>query len=84
MSYEGEAFSTRHIGPSSADELQMLQVLGYDNIKTFIKAVVPENIQIAKALSQVLDSAKSEVAVIAELREIAAQNQVFTSLIGGG
>jgi glycine dehydrogenase len=84
MSYEGEEFVTRHIGPSSADELQMLQVLGYDDIKTFIKSVVPENIQIAKALSQVLDSAKSEVAVIAELREIAAQNQVFTSLIGGG
>jgi len=84
MSYEGEEFVTRHIGPSSADELQMLQVLGYSEIKTFIKDVVPENIQIAKALSQVLDSAKSEVAVIAELREIAAQNQVFTSLIGGG
>ena len=84
MSYEGEEFVTRHIGPSSADELQMLQVLGYKDIKTFIKDVVPENIQIAKALSQVLDSAKSEVAVIAELREIAAHNQVFTSLIGGG
>ena len=84
MTNEGEAFVTRHVGPSSAEELQMLQVLGYNDIKTFIKAVVPENIQIAKALSQVLDSAKSEVAVIAELREIAAQNQVFTSLIGGG
>ena len=84
MSYEGEEFVTRHIGPSSADELQMLQVLGYNDIKTFIKDVVPENIQIAKALSQVLDSAKSEVAVISELREIAEQNQVFTSLIGGG
>jgi glycine dehydrogenase len=84
MSYEGEEFVTRHIGPSSADELQMLQVLGYDDLKKFIKDVVPENIQISKALSQVLDSAKSEVAVIAELREIASQNQVFTSLIGGG
>jgi len=84
MSYEGEGFVNRHIGPSSADELQMLQVLGYNDIKTFIKDVVPENIQIAKALSQVLDSAKSEVAVIAELRQIASQNQVFTSLIGGG
>jgi len=84
MSYEGEEFVNRHIGPSSADELQMLQVLGYKDVKTFIKDVVPENIQIAKALSQVLDSAKSEVAVIAELREIASQNQVFTSLIGGG
>ena len=84
MSYEGEEFVTRHIGPSTAEELQMLQVLGYEDIKTFIQDVVPQNIQISKALSQVLDSSKSEVAVIEELREIASQNQVFTSLIGGG
>ena len=84
MSYEGEEFVTRHIGPSSADEQQMLQVLGYSDLKTFVKDVVPTNIQIAQSLSQVLDSAKSEVAVISELREIASQNQVFTSLIGGG
>ena len=84
MSYEGEDFVGRHIGPSSSDEDQMLQVLGYSDIKVFIKDVVPENIQIAKQLSQVLDSAKSEVAVIAELHEIAAKNQVFTSFIGSG
>ena len=68
MSYEGEEFVTRHIGPSSADEQQMLQVLGYSDLKTFIKDVVPANIQIAQSLSQVLDSAKSEVEVISELR----------------
>jgi glycine dehydrogenase len=62
----------------------MLQLLGYGDIETFIRDVVPTNIQIAKKLSQTLDSAKSEVAVIAELREIASENQVFTSLIGGG
>jgi len=84
MNYEGEQFVTRHIGPTSSDEAQMLQVLGYTDIKEFIRDVVPKNIQIEKKLSEVLDSAKSEVAVIAELREIAAANQVFTSLIGGG
>ena len=84
MTYNGELFSNRHIGPTSSDEQEMLQLLGYGDIETFIRDVVPTNIQIAKRLSQTLDSAKSEVAVIAELREIASENQVFTSLIGGG
>ena len=84
MSYNGERFEKRHIGPSGSDELEMLTLLGYRDIQTFISDVVPANIQIAKKLSQTLDSAKSEVEVIAELREIASQNKVFTSLIGGG
>jgi glycine dehydrogenase len=84
MKYEGEQFSTRHIGPSSSDEAQMLQVLGYSDLSTFIGDVVPQNIAIEEKLSEVLDGPRSEVAVIAELREIASQNQVFTSLIGGG
>ena len=62
----------------------MLGVLGYSDIKKFIGDVVPENIHIEKQLKDVLDGAKSEVEVISELREIASQNQVFTSLIGGG
>ena len=84
MAYEGEYFGNRHIGPSAFDESEMLNLLGYKDLATFIGDVVPENIKIAKKLSETLDSAKSEVAVIAELREIAADNQVFTSLIGGG
>jgi glycine dehydrogenase len=77
-------FEDRHIGPSAADEAEMLGVLGYSDIKKFIADVVPENIHIEKQLKDVLDGAKSEVEVIAELREIASQNEVFTSLIGGG
>jgi glycine dehydrogenase len=77
-------FEDRHIGPSASDEEQMLGVLGYSDIKKFIADVVPENIHIEKQLKDVLDGAKSEVEVIAELREIASQNKVFTSLIGGG
>ena len=84
MNYEGERFQTRHIGPSITDESEMLRLLGYKDLESFISDVVPSNIAIAKKLSETLDSAKSEVAVIAELREIASHNQVFTSLIGGG
>lgn len=62
----------------------MLGVLGYSDIKKFISDVVPANIQIEKQLRDVLDEAKSEVEVIAELKSIAAQNEVFTSLIGTG
>ena len=80
--YQG--FEDRHIGPSASQEEEMLRVLGYDNLKTFISDVVPSNIAIEKSLAQTLDAAKSEVEVIAELRELAEQNQVFTSLIGSG
>ena len=77
MGYESEKFATRHIGPTSADEMQMLQVLGYIDLSAFIQDVVPSNIRIATELSQVLDVPKSEVEVIAELRSIASENEVF-------
>ena len=80
--YQG--FEDRHIGPSAAQEEEMLSVLGYDNLKDFIADVVPENIAISESLSQTLNFAKSEVEVIAELRELAKENEVFTSLIGSG
>jgi len=77
-------FEDRHIGPSATDEAEMLQLLGYSDIKKFIAEVVPANIQIEKTLDTVLDTAKSEFDVIAELRTIAEKNEIFTSLIGGG
>ena len=84
MSYESGGFASRHIGPKAADELQMLNQLGYKDIESFIQDVVPENIRIAKELSETLDGPRSEVEVIAELRSIASENKVFRSLIGAG
>lgn len=79
-----KGFQDRHIGPSGAQEEEMLSVLGYSSLKDFISDVVPENIVIEKKLSEVLDTAKSEVEVIDELRALASENQIFTSLIGTG
>ena len=78
------SFEDRHIGPTSVDEVAMLKHLGYSDLTTFIKDVVPANILIKGVIEGALDHGKSEVEVIAELREIAAENKVFRSLIGTG
>ena len=78
------SFEDRHIGPTSVDEAAMLKHLGYSDLTTFIKDVVPANILINDVIEKALDHGKSEVEVIAELREIASQNKVYRSLIGTG
>ena len=62
----------------------MLHELGYANLESFIKAVVPENIAMGHHLKDVLPPALSEVETITELRKLANQNQVFDSFIGTG
>ncbi|MFM6841816.1 MAG: aminomethyl-transferring glycine dehydrogenase [Candidatus Planktophila sp.] len=62
----------------------MLQALGYKDLTSFIADVVPSNIAINGTIESSLGEGKSEVEVIAELREIASENQVFRSLIGTG
>jgi glycine dehydrogenase len=71
------SFEDRHIGPTSADESVMLTALGYKDLKSFISDVVPQNIAINGVIESALDSGKSEVEVIKELREIASENKVF-------
>jgi glycine dehydrogenase len=57
---------------------QMLKSLGYSDLPSFISDVVPSNIAINGVIETALDSGKSEVEVIAELRSIASENQGFS------
>lgn len=79
-----ENFESRHIGPSLEQEATMLHELGFADLDSFIKAVVPENIAMGQRLADVLPPALSEVETVAELRKLADQNQVFDSFIGTG
>ena len=79
-----ENFESRHIGPSLEQEATMLLELGFADLDSFIKAVVPENIAMGQRLADVLPPALSEVETIAELRKLAGLNQVFDSFIGTG
>ena len=80
---EGAAdFQTRHIGPDEADEARMLSVIGAASRAALIEAVVPRSIARSQAMQ--LPPAVSETEALAELRGIAARNQVLKSFIGQG
>ena len=77
-------FEDRHIGPTHRDEKAMLKALGYEDLESFISAVVPSNIAIKGVIEASIDAGVSEVEAIAELRALASKNKVLTSLIGTG
>ncbi|MDE0324301.1 MAG: aminomethyl-transferring glycine dehydrogenase [Candidatus Poribacteria bacterium] len=88
-------FSDRHIGPRSEDIELMLTTLGYSSMTDFIEDVVPADIRLSSTLNLSGNSsglgrglqahiAKSESEVLAVLKELASQNQVFRSFIGMG
>jgi len=77
-------FEDRHIGPTHRDEETMLKTLGYNDLESFISAVVPSNIAIKGVIEAAIDDGVSEVEAIAELKAIASKNKVLTSLIGTG
>jgi len=75
------SFSARHIGPSQHEIDAMLGVLGVTSVDELLDATVPDAIQ---DRSLTLGQPLSETEAIARIREIANENQVFTSLIGTG
>jgi len=77
-----DSFVDRHIGPNADETAKMLGALGFASLDAFIAQVVPPQIRLARLLR--LPEGRSEQAVLAELRALAGQNQVFRSFIGMG
>ena len=77
-------FVDRHIGPNDYQVQSMLLDLGFSNMESFIKSVVPKNILIKGEIEKNLPVGISESEAISEIRDLASQNQVFKSLIGNG
>ena len=77
-------FQDRHIGPSNHALTTMLMTLGFQDLDSFTKAVVPDSIRTLEALENHLPEAVGEHEVLEELRSLADQNIRFRSLIGNG
>ena len=77
-------FLQRHVGPSEAEQHQMLQALGYQHMDDFIKDVVPDDILDDAPPRDVLPPGCGEAEALADLSTIAAENRVQRSLIGLG
>ncbi|MBD2325889.1 aminomethyl-transferring glycine dehydrogenase [Alkalinema sp. FACHB-956] len=77
-----DSFADRHLGPRTADVQKMLQQLGYDSLNGLMDAAVPTEIRLKRSLQ--IGKARSEYEALADLKAIAAKNQVYRSFIGMG
>jgi len=75
-------FVGRHVGPRPNDIEHMLEVVEASSIGELVDEAVPTAIRLAEPLA--LPPARTETDVLAELRTLAEQNTVVTSLIGMG
>ncbi len=72
----------RHIGPSPDEMSQMLTTLGVGSLDELIDQTVPASIRQAQPLD--FEKPRSERELIYQMRRVADQNQVFTTMIGQG
>ena len=82
VSRHTDSFVSRHIGPDESEVATMLSAIGVDSIDQLLVETVPDSILVSEQLD--LAPAKTEREALAALQDIAAQNQVVTSLIGTG
>jgi glycine dehydrogenase len=79
---ERDTFARRHLGPRESEIAEMLRQLGYASLDELSAHVVPQSIQLGRALN--LPAARSESRALADLRAMAQKNEVFRSFIGQG
>ncbi|MCM2322886.1 MAG: aminomethyl-transferring glycine dehydrogenase [Oligoflexia bacterium] len=77
-----DSFLRRHIGPSEDEQAVMLKTLGVSSLGALSNEAVPQKIRSKKPLD--LPRAQSEAELLAELRKLASENQVYRSYIGMG
>jgi glycine dehydrogenase len=75
-------FVRRHIGPSPRDVAAMLESVGARSLDALMSETLPPSIRQKAQLD--LGPALSETEALSHMKRLAAQNQVFTSLIGQG
>lgn len=77
-----DSFKLRHIGPSTKDLDDMLNIIKADSIEQLINETVPDDILLKKPLN--LDFAMSEQEYSAHIQKLSAKNSVFKTYIGLG
>jgi glycine dehydrogenase len=77
-----DSFIPRHIGPDDAEIARMLERLGVASLDALMDETVPADIRLRRPLQ--LPPARGEHELLADLRALAARNQVFSSFIGMG
>ena len=79
---DANAFSPRHLSLTKADRLSMLMACNAEHLEALIDQAVPS--QIRRSLSLDLPAAMGEDRAVEYIRQLAAKNEVYTSMIGQG
>ena len=72
----------RHIGPSPSEMAEMFEVLGVSDLEELIEQTIPASFRQAQPLN--FEEPLSERELIFRMRQVAAKNKVFTTMIGQG
>ncbi len=75
-------FVSRHIGPRTKDQQEMLKTLGLTKMDELIEQTIPESILHRPKMD--LPAALSEAQFLSRAKEVAGKNQVLKSFIGQG
>lgn len=79
---KNDLLSSRHIGITSQDEIQMLQKIGVDSLDELITKTIPANIRLREPLK--LPKAMTENEFNKHITNIASKNKLYTTYIGMG
>ncbi|MBL9140872.1 MAG: aminomethyl-transferring glycine dehydrogenase [Phycisphaerae bacterium] len=85
-----DTFARRHLGPTLAEEQQMLAALGFTTMAQLIDAAIPSGIRMRREL-QIDDPtnaqkfpARGEAETLTAIQKLAEQNQVWRTYLGMG
>ena len=77
-----DTFARRHIGPSPAEQRDMLATLGLDSLEALVERTVPAAIRLERALD--LGAPVAESALTERALKMARQNRILRSYLGQG
>ena len=78
-----DTFARRHIGPEPHDIIRMLKELGYDDLDSFVRDVIPKDILSTRQLN-IENGGLTESQLTARMRDIAKLNVPMRDFIGMG
>lgn len=75
-------FSMRHIGPTDAEQKEMLKALDLNSLDELVSKTVPPSIRVERKIQ--IPAFADETEALQKLKEIAEKNKVYRSLLGLG
>ncbi|HIP37497.1 MAG TPA: glycine dehydrogenase (aminomethyl-transferring) [Crocinitomix sp.] len=75
-------FSDRHIGPTTQEQKEMLEVINVSSLDELIDKTVPSQIRLKSSLN--IEESMTEQQYLEHIKELASKNKIYNTFIGQG